>query len=224
MTVVVASYYVEASIISIFQMAMPVLAWFISVLARTEPPPDLRTWQGWAKVVAIVITVTGSVAIVIESPSASNIDHTNRTISCVYGQQKATSSSEKSAGYILLVFNISSFCFYVVLQKRLLYFKKEYARWKEHPVSMMAWATALAYPVQSLTLPLAKLMASEECDLDIDMWTMAGRSWWALEYSVIFNSTINILLIAWAVTRLPPSLVTIWVPAEVRLAVWVKVP
>ena len=196
-------------------MAQPVVAMTISVLTKTEPAPNLRKILGWAKLFAIAMTVTGSVLVVLESSPKESEVHVNGT--CTASEAKESSSSGIALGYILLGWNLTAFCLFIVLQKRLLYQNPKYLRWKQRPVTFVAWCTLLGYPLQLVTLPVARFMASDKCGVHIGMFTMAGKAILVVEYQIFLNASLCVLLIAWAAIRLAPSVITVFIPTQVSV-------
>ena len=212
-TVVV--FFIEASILMTLQMVQPVLTMIISVATRTEPFPSLRRVHGWAKLLAIASTVGGSILIVVETSSSHKDQTTNQANdTCSDTGLTKHSKSEMALAYFGLLSNITSFCIYVVLQKKLIFQNPKYLRWKQRPVTLTAWQLLLGYPVQLAFFPMAGMMETS-CGDGIGPFTLRGRAIWALEYQIVMVAVIGVLVMSWCNSRLQPSLMTVWIPVTV---------
>ena len=200
-----SAFYLSASIVTLVMVNQPVIVLILSLLTRTEQLPNFKTVHGWVKSGSIVVTVVASVFLALAAK-----ENSNRDVKC-----KQTSSN-RTVGYIILVASLFSISSYFVVLKRFVYTR--YPQWKNRTISMTTWATIFGLPFQWMTFPLALYAErpATNCSPDIGLFMFRHKAVWALEFSILFGTVINPMLMSWSISIIPPSMVTIFVPVEVR--------
>ena len=60
---VLAMDFLSASVFAVVQLADPVATMLISVLAKAEPMPDVKSVTGWARIVGFLVTMAATIGL-----------------------------------------------------------------------------------------------------------------------------------------------------------------
>ena len=209
-TGVIAQDFLSASLFSVIMLADPIATLIISVLAGTEQRPNMRTAAGWAKVVALVLTLAGTIGLVLVSDNTSAV-HLPSTRDC----HITHSPVRFRIGIVLAMVSALVWGSYFVCQKLTL--SEHYPVWKDRPALFLAWSGLFSLPVPVLVMPFLTLAFEREtCFGTVGRWTVDRSAILALEYNTFISSITCTLLLVWSLARLTPSLVAMAFPSSVR--------
>eukprot|EP01135_Chromosphaera_perkinsii_P009397 Nk52_evm73s1737 gene=Nk52_evmTU73s1737 len=168
------------------QPSVPIFTSVIAILLCFEPMPNLKAWGGWAKIIGISMTVCGGYLMILGN------------------EQPATSGGEEKKyphmllGDIFLLFNCISMALFLVLQKKLLFHAE--SRWHNYPLSSMAWI----YFCGTVLVGIAAIFCGIQ---DPSSWRFPTERLYPLVYSVFVTSALCYILITFATTQVPSSVV-----------------
>jgi drug/metabolite transporter (DMT)-like permease len=225
---VVALKFISATNYALLQPAVPVFAAAAAVALRLEPPNIL-------KLLGVLLSVAGAIVVTVLSPDpaspAPNGTSPNRTGGGAWGSSSSSSSSSSSfssssfsssfssstppssssqlvLGNVITIVAAMGMALLVVLQKRVLQMYP-YATVTLWFYSCGALLTVLALGVQAVytTGPLGALAA-------VDFAPTHAVVWGALVYAAGLATVYNYLVMTWANTKVPATMVSLFLTLQ----------
>ena len=238
------NFYTTADIASIWQPAIPVWTFILSVLFQVEAPPPLRKLHGAVKLLGVAFAIGGAVVMTLGKPTVScaGLDES----ACTDGEHKhacqwdssktkCEATAEKSVllGNMFLLINTLSTAVYIILQKRFV-FAKEADRtgggaeqmlgaysWSERPLLVTAWSYLFGAITMILTCVIGYVGRIEMFEFrgSTDTFAIPLSTLLPLFYAIFVSSALCYGLITYANKYLDPSVVSAFWPLQVPIAV-----
>ena len=200
--------FLSASLFAAITLVDPVTTMVISMVAKAEPLPDFKTVAGWAKIVGFSLSMAGTVGLVVVKDTSST--HAGSRSGC----HIQPPPHKFRIGILVSIASNVFWGFYFVVQRLTL--SKTYPRWKKSPALLLAWATALASPIVLSSMPfVATVFERDTCLGRIGRWTFQSEAVLSIEYNLLVNSGLCMLMLAWSLSKLPPSHVALAFPSSV---------
>lgn len=212
LTGVFAVLMAGASIANVLSMTTPVASLVLAILTKTEPMPPFCEVRGLAKVGGILATVVGAIVLVLggEKSQTSPCDDDDSVIHY--------DSHQPEIGAIICVLSVLLASVYFVVNKR---FFMKYPRWKDRPISLAAWVGVSILLTFMVVMPAGLILPHHTCSGRsarlgfADLWKFPDEGVYAVEYGTILVVCLAIMLLSWALSRLPASVTSAFLPIGV---------
>ena len=185
-------YLTSANMAAMFQPAVPVWSAFLAMITGVEPPPKLTTSHGCAKVVGILLAVTGAVTMTLGK--LQNISSEKSWF------LNDSSVGSQFLGCICLLVKTSSTAVYYIIQKKFI-FNQQHSIWKKQPLTVTAWS----YFFATVFLALASLTYANRPE---KFTSLSKQAFYCLLYAIFITSTMCYLLLSWCNMHAPSTIVT----------------
>ena len=187
-------YLTNANMAAMFQPSVPVWCTFLAMLSGVEPPPVLTKSHGLAKVVGILLAVTGAVTMTLGK--FRDEDNPNEESWLVSG----SSVGSQFLGCVCLLCQSASTAVYYVIQKKYI-FNQPYSIWKNQPMTVTAWS----YFFGAIFMALASLIYVSQPE---KFTSFSKEAFYCLVYAIFITSSMCYLLLSWCNMQAPSTFVT----------------
>ena len=187
-------YLTNANMAAMFQPSVPVWSTFLAMLTGVEPPPVLTKSYGLAKIVGILLAVTGAVTMTLgklgdkEDPSDES------------WLISGSSVGSQFLGCVCLLLQSASTAVYYVIQKKYI-FNKPYSIWKDQPMAVTAWS----YFFGAIFMALASIIYVNQPE---KFTSFSKEAFYCLVYAIFITSSMCYLLLSWYNMQAPSTFVT----------------
>ena len=184
-------YLTTANIAAMFQPAVPVWSTFLAMVSGVEPPPRLTKLHGWAKILGILLAVTGAVTMTLGKFRRSSREDSWLVSGSSVGSQ--------FLGCICLFVKTSSTAVYFIIQKKYI-FNQPHSEWKTRPMALTAWS----YFFATVFLAFASLIYVKQPE---KFTNFSREAVYCLVYAIFITSTMCYLLLSWCNMQVQPTIV-----------------
>ena len=184
-------YLTTANMAAMFQPAVPVWTTFLAMMSGVEPPPRLTKLHGWAKILGILLAVTGAVTMTIGKFRRNSSEESWLVSGSSVGSQ--------FLGCICLFVKTSSTAVYFIIQKKYI-FNQPRSMWKTQPMALTAWS----YFFGAVFLAFASLIYVNQPE---KFTSFSKEALYCLVYAIFITSTMCYLLLSWCNMQVPPTIV-----------------
>ena len=187
-------YLTSANMAAMFQPSVPVWSTFIAMLSGVEKPPVLTKSHGVAKIVGILLAVTGAVTMTLEK--LQHDDKPGEELWLVNGSHVGS----QFLGCICLLAQSASTAVYYVIQKKYI-FNQPYSIWKNQPMAVTAWS----YFFGAMFMALASLTYVNQPE---KFTSFSKEAFYCLVYAIFITSSMCYLLLSWCNMQAPSTFIT----------------
>jgi len=185
-------YLTNANMTSMFQPAVPVWSAFLAMISGLEPPPRLTRSDGIAKVLGILLAVTGAVTMTLGKLRSDS----GEKVWLVSGN----SVGSQFLGCVCLLGQTLSTAVYYLIQKKYI-FNQPYSMWKSQPMAVTAWS----YFFAAIFMGLASLTYANQPE---KFTSFSMEAFYCLVYAILITSSMCYLLLSWCNMQVPSTIVT----------------